>query len=518
MAHDTSENNKRIAKNTILLYIRMLFLMIISLYTSRVILKALGVEDYGIYNVVGGIVIMSSFFRNTLSGATQRFLAICLGKNDTIELHATFRTTMFLHVAICVITIILAESIGLWFLNEKLVIPEERLYAANFVYQFSVYTFVFATLSAPYTAVIIAREKMGVFAYFSLIEAIVNLIIAYVINNGEFDRLVLYGLLMFFNSLLLQIIYVIYCRKHFDETRFNIKYESAILRKMTSFMGWSFYANIAGVFYGQGINILLNMFFGPAVNAARGLAYQIQSAVLHFTTNFQMAVNPQIYKYYASGRINDMYTLMKRSSRFSFYVLLIICMPVILSADIIFKLWLVEVPQNAVLFCQLVLIISLIDTVSSPLTTATKATGKLKKNALLGGTNLLMIIPISYFFLVLGYPPAVVFYVNIMIALIGMMIRLYINKHLINFPVKDFLRDVFARGWLIAIIAGALPYTLYVLMPRNIITLIVVTICSVITNVIVIYLIGITREEKYFLTNKVKQILLKNDKSTDYSM
>lgn len=509
MSSTSANNNKRIAKNTILLYFRMILLMFVNLYTSRVVLEALGVEDYGIYNVVGGLVIISSFFRNTMASATQRFLSYNIGKGNIDEIQDTFKTSLFLHVIICLVTLILAECVGVWFLNTQLIIPEDRVYAANVVFQFSIISFIYDTISVPYNAVIIAREKMGVFAYMSLLEAFLKLFVAYIIMIDVQDRLIFYGVLMMVNSILMRSVYTSYCKRHFQEAVFSLRYNQKILKDMTGYMGWSLYANMSGAFFGQGVNVVLNMFFGPAVNAARGLAYQIQHAIRNFAINFQTAVNPQIVKYYASDNLKEMYILMKRSSRFSFYVLLIICMPVILTTDIIFDLWLTKVPEHAIIFCQLVLIISLIDTISNPLTTATKATGKMKLNAILGGTNLLMNIPVSYVFLKYGYAPVTVFYINILFSLTGMLIRLYINRRLIKFPVLDFIRDVFLRGWMIAFIAGVAPYVVNYYMPRNILTLIVVSMVSLCSCLVVISLLGITSGERNFLLSKIKDVYLK---------
>ena len=505
----TSANNKRIAKNTIFLYFRMLFLMLISFYTSRVILNALGAENYGIYNVVGGLVIISSFFRTTMAGATQRFLSYSIGKGNIEEIKETFKTSLFLYVMICLISFILVESIGTWILNTHLIIPKDRIFAANVVFQFSIISFMYNTISVPYNAVIIAREKMGVFAYMSILEALLKLMVAYIITIDTQDRLILYGLLIMFNSIIMRSVYTSYCKRHFQEAVFSLKYSPKILKEMTGYMGWSLYANMSGAFFGQGVNIVLNMFFGPAVNAARGLAYQIQHAVRNFATNFQTAVNPQIVKYYASDNLNEMYVLMKRSSRFSFYVLLIICMPVFLTADIIFDFWLTKIPEHSIIFCQLVLIISLIDTISNPLTTATKATGKMKLNAILGGTNLLMNIPVSYVFLKYGFAPVTVFYINIFFSISGMFIRLYINRRLINFPVWDFIKDVFLRGWMIVLLAGIVPCVINYHMPRNILTLIVVSIVSICSCLVIISLCGMTSGERNFFLSKIKDVYVK---------
>lgn len=509
MSSTSANNNKRIAKNTLLLYFRMILLMFVNLYTSRVVLEALGVEDYGIYNVVGGLVIISSFFRNTMASATQRFLSYNIGKGNIDEIQDTFKTSLFLHVIICLVTLILAECVGVWFLNTQLIIPEDRVYAANFVFQFSIISFIYDTISVPYNAVIIAREKMGVFAYMSMLEAFLKLFVAYIIMIDVQDRLIFYGVLMMVNSVLMRSVYTSYCKRHFQEAVFSFKYNPKILREMTGYMGWSLYANMSGAFFGQGVNVVLNMFFGPAVNAARGLAYQIQHAIRNFAINFQTAVNPQIVKYYASDNLKEMYILMKRSSRFSFYVLLIICMPVILTTDIIFDLWLTKIPEHAIIFCQLVLIISLIDTISNPLTTATKATGKMRLNAILGGTNLLMNIPVSYVFLKYGYAPVTVFYINILFSLTGMMIRLYINRRLIKFPVWDFIKDVFLRGWMIALLAVIAPYVVNYYMPRNILTLVVVSMVSICSCLVIISFWGITSGERNFLLSKIKDIYLK---------
>ncbi len=509
MPNGTISNNKRIAKNTLVLYVRMLFLMMVSLYTSRVILEALGVTDYGIYNVVGGLVVISSFFRTTMAGATQRFLSYSIGRGKADEIQDTFKTALFLHAIICLVTLVLVEGIGVWVLNTQLLIPEDRLCAANFIFQFSIVSFIYNTISVPYNAVIIARERMDVFAYMSLLEALLKLLVAYIIMTDVQDRLILYGFLIMINSILMRSVYTFYCKRHFHEAVFSIKYNPAILKDMTGYMGWSLYSNMAGAFYGQGVNVVLNMFFGPSVNAARGLAYQIQHAVRNFAVNFQTAVNPQIVKYYASDNLGEMYVLMKRSSRFSFYVLLMICMPVILTADIIFNLWLNKIPENSIIFCQLVLIISLIDTISNPLTTATKATGKMKLNAILGGTNLLLNIPVSYIFLKSGFPPVTVFYINIFFSITAMLIRLYINSRLIEFPIWDFIKDVFLRGWMIALLAGLAPYTANFYMPRDIIGLVVVSAVSIISCGTVILLWGITSGERDFFLSKIKDVYVK---------
>lgn len=316
---NNSENNKRIVRNTGMLYIRMLLTMTVSLYTSRVVLNTLGVVDFGIYNVVGGVVLMFSFLNSSMSSATQRFLSIELGKQDYLQLKKVFSMSVNIHAIIAIAIFILAETIGLWFLNARLVIPADRIVAANWVYQFSIFAFMLTIMNVPYNATIIAHERMKVYAYVSIIEVFLKLTIVVVLVFSGFDKLKLYSLLVFVVSIIVWIIYKVYCKRNFHETSYIYFWEKSLYKTLINYAGWNLFGNIAGVTFNQGINIMLNLFFGPTINAARSIAYQINSAVSGFVSNFQIAMNPQIVKSYALEDLKYMHQLIFQGAKYSFF-------------------------------------------------------------------------------------------------------------------------------------------------------------------------------------------------------
>ena len=393
---DNSSSNKRIAKNTLLLYARMLLLLAVSLYTSRIVLATLGIEDYGLYNVVGGIVVMFTFISKAMGNSTSRYITFALGKGDKAELKNVVGVSFFIHWILAGVILVLAETVGLWFLYNKMVIPEARMTAAFWVYQFSVVSCMVSIISVPFNSMIIAHEKMGAFAFISILDAVLKLLIVYLIQISSFDKLIFYAALLLGVMILDRLIYQVYCHRHFEEAR-NIKYQkSGLVKQMTSFAVWSLVGNLSYVCYTQGLNILLNMFFGPAVNAARGVAVQVESVINGFVTNFQTAVNPQITKSYAAdekGRVRDLLFL---SSKFSFYLLLILCLPVFLEAPAILGLWLVEVPDHTVNFIRLLILIMMAQSLHNPVSMIKSATGQIKAYQLIIGGILLLIIPISY--------------------------------------------------------------------------------------------------------------------------
>src|SRR5690554_2679044 len=406
-----------------MLYFRMILTMLVSLYTSRVILNTLGVEDYGIYNVVGGVVSMFAFFNSAMSSATQRFLSYEIGKGDFVQLRKTFNATQIIHICIAVFIFILAETVGLWFVKNYLVIPPERLNAAIWVYHFSVLSFMVSIIQVPYNATIIAHERMNVYAYVSIIEVLLKLLIVFMLTWITYDKLILYGILHFGVMFLIAAIYRIYTRKNFEESKFEVVKDKGLYKTLISYSGWNLFGNIAGVAQGQGINIILNIFFGPVVNAARGIATQVQSAVNSFVSNFQMAVKPQIIKSYAANEKDYMISLIIQSSKYSFYLLFILSLPIILEVDQILKIWLITVPEYASIFTVLVLVIILINSISGPLMTAVQAAGKIAIYQAVIGTLLFLTLPISYVFLKLGYPPEVTLYITIVIEVIALIFR-----------------------------------------------------------------------------------------------
>ena len=373
-------DSKRIARNTLLLYSRMMLMMFISLYTSRLVLKILGVEDYGIYNIVGGIVAMFSFIGGAMIAATQRFLNFYMGKNDNIKLKQVFNASLIIHIFIALIIIVISETIGLWFLYNKLIIPNIRFDAAFWCFQISILSTAFVIMSYPYNATIIAHEKMKAFAYVALVEASLKLLIVYLLQIQKGDKLILYGFLMMIIQISVTLLYVSYCKKHFKETKLQFKgIPIKLYKEIISFSGWNFLGNIANVCLMQGTNILLNMFFGPTVNAAKGISGQVQNAVNSFCVNFQTAQNPQIVKSYAANEMEEMHKLVFRSSRFSFYLVLLFSVPIIIKSEDILNIWLENPPEYSSVFVQYTMLFILIRSLANPLLTSSLATGNVKK-------------------------------------------------------------------------------------------------------------------------------------------
>ncbi len=490
-----------------MLYFRMILTMLVSLYTSRVVLNILGVEDYGIYNVVGGVVAMFGFFNSAMSSATQRFLSFELGKGDFVQLRKTFNATQIIHIGIAVLIFILAETVGLWFVNKYLVIPTERMEATLWVYHFSVLSFMVSIVQVPYNATIIAHERMNVYAYVSILEVSLKLLIVFILTWISYDKLKLYGNFQFGVVFIITAIYRIYTRQNFNESKFLMVKDKKLYKTLISYSGWNLFGNIAAVAKEQGVNIILNIFYGPVVNAARGVSTQVQSAVQSFVTNFQMAVNPQIVKSYASDEKEYMTSLIIRSSKFSFYLMFILSLPIILEADQILKLWLKTVPEYSSIFTILVLVVILIDCVSGPLMTAIQATGKIKVYQSVVGSLLILILPISYFYLKLGYSPEVTLYINIVISIIVLFFRLYIVWKLLDFPVLSFIKEIILKNMLIIPLSLAVPLILRISMNDSILRLITVILFSVIWDALLIYLIGLNQSEKSLVMRGVQKII-----------
>lgn len=499
--------SKLIAKNTLMLYFRMILTMLVSLYTSRIILNTLGVEDFGIYNIVGGVVSMLAFFNSAMSSATQRFLSYEIGKGDFVQLRKIFNATQIIHIGIAVFVIILAETIGLWFIKTYLVIPIERMEAAIWVYHFSVFSFIISILQVPYNATIIAHEKMNVYAYVSILEAFLKLLIVFMLTWILFDKLKLFGILHFGVTFIIAAFYRLYTFKNFEEVNFELVKDKQLYKTLINYSGWNLFGNIAAVLKGQGVNILLNVFYGPVVNAARGIAIQVQAAVNSFVSNFQLAVNPQIIKSYATEKREYMTLLIIRSAKFSFYLLFLVSLPIILEADQILQLWLKTVPHYTSIFTILVLIIILIDCISGPLMTAIQATGKIKVYQAVVGTLLILILPISYLFLKLGYPPDITLFINIIISIIALSIRLYILWKLMSFPILMFIKEVILKNFLIVLLSFSLPLFVRNMMNADIYRLIIVMIIAFIWNAIVIYFIGLNKSEKEIVSKGINKIV-----------
>lgn len=434
-------NNRRIAINTIFLYVRTIIVLGLSLYTSRVILKVLGEEDFGIYNVVGGVIVLFSFLTNALTASTQRYLNYNMGLNDSKKISLTFDVALVAHISITIFFLILAETIGLWFVQTQLNIPIERQNAAIWVYHFTIIATAINILVIPYRSSIIATEKMSQFALFSIIEAVFKFVIVLILPYIKLDSLILYSLLMVFVSILLLLMYYLSCRNQLFFTKFNFEWDYGLYKEMLSFSGWYLFGGAAIVGARQGGNILLNIFKNVSINAAVGIANQVRAAVVNFVSSFQTAFTPQIVKLCASGEQSKLLELLYRSTKFSFVLYVIIAVPVIFFCDSILNLWLYEVPAHAVLFTQLVVITTSFDVLSTPLWTSIGAIGDIRKYQIVVSLILLSILPLSYFALSLGWNSEIVFVLDLIANLLAFIYRVYFAKQYVGFNYAEYLKN-----------------------------------------------------------------------------
>ena len=509
MPLDNSVNNKRIAKNTMLLYVRMLFIMAVQLYTSRVVLNTLGVVDYGLYNVVGGIVTMFAFLNGAMVTSTQRYITFELGKGNMQRLKEVFTTCVQIHLIISFIIIILGESIGLWFLYEKMVIPAERFSAAMWVYQLSVLTMCVQVMSVPYNSDIVAHEQMGIFAAISVVEVVLKLAAVYMLVIGDFGKLIMYAIFIACVQLFIQLLYKGYCNRHFVESKIVRAFDKQLAKEMGKFMGWNIWGNLAASLFGTGLNLLLNIFFGPVVNAARAVAVQVETAIANFSSNFLMAVNPQITKLYAQNNLQDMHKLLFRTSKFTFILMLIISLPVVIEADMILTVWLKIVPDYTVIFLRLLLAIVIIDSVARPLMTAAAATGDVKLYQSLIGGILLSIVPIAYIVLKLGGSPASVYVVHLVICIIAFLTRLWIIKPMIKLSIRHYFSNVILRCAVVLLVSSPLSLLVKHLLPVGIISTIMVCVVCVLVATITSYMLGLDKGERQFVNTKGMELIRK---------
>ena len=506
---NTTENNKRIAKNTLLLYVRMLFMMAVSLYTSRVVLNALGVEDFGIYNVVGGVVAMFTVLSGSLSAAISRFITYELGKRNQENLNKIFSSAITIQLGLAGIIILLAETVGIWFLNVKMNIPEIRMEAANWVFQFSILTFAINLISVPYNASIIAHEKMSAFAYISILEAIGKLAIAYLIVVSPIDKLIFYAILMCIVALIVRFTYGNYCKRHFSECTYHFIWDKQLLKQMFGFAGWNFIGASSAVLRDQGGNVVINLFCGPTVNAARGIAFQVNTAVNQFVANFMTALNPQITKSYAVGNKEYMMTLLFQGARLSFYMLLLLSLPILVNTHYILELWLKIVPEHAVLFVQLVLIFAMSESISQPLITAMLATGKIRNYQIIVGGLQMMNLPISYLLLRLGFFPEIVIIVAICISQCCLAARLVLLRGMIGISIRKYLQKVYFNILTVSAISIVLPLISTQYIDETFIGFIIVSLIAVVCTIISIYFIGCNRQERQSIHQKLDTIRTK---------
>lgn len=502
-------NNKRIAKNTLLLYVRTLFIMLVTLYTSRVVLNTLGVSDYGIYNVVGGVVAMFGFINASMSSATQRYITFALGKGDIADLRKIFSTALQIHVLIAALIVVLGETVGLWFMYTQMQIPADRMNAAFWVLQCSIVSSVVMIISVPYNADIIAHERMSAFAYISIIEAVLRLAIVYLLLAFSYDKLILYAFLTLAVQLLIRFCYSSYCNKHFPESKYRHVWDKFLFKEMTGFAGWGMFSSLSGILSGQGLNMLLNVFFGPVVNAARAVAVQVQDAILQFIGNFQMAINPQITKTYANGEMEDMHKLMFRSARFTFYLLFVVSLPVLFETNFILTVWLKTVPENTVIFLRIMICVSLLYPLSNPLIIANQATGQVRNFQFVSGLILLFILPVSYICLSFGLPAYSVFVVHFIMEFTTLFYRLRLLRSSINIRFIDYFKNVFFRVVLVVAISIIIPIAIYNYMGNTIIRFFLICIICILSVGLSAYTVGLSHNERLFIKSKAIYIFNK---------
>ena len=490
----------------------MALLMLVTLYTSRVVLDALGVEDYGIYNVVGGVVTMLSFISSSLSGATSRFITFEIGRGNNDKIRKVFRCSLTIYYIFAIIILVLAETIGLWFVCNELVIPANRLNAAIWGYQCSVLMFIVSIISIPYNAIIIAYEKMSAFAYISIYEAMTKLVIAILIPFCLIDKLIVYAVLLLLMQLSVRFIYMRYSWKHFDETK-DAKWlwDSNFSRELLSYAGWTMNGNLAIIGYSQGISILLNIFFGPIVNAARAISLQVENAVNQMLSGFTMAIRPQIVKSYAQGDLQYMHSLLLKGTKFSFFLTLIFVVPLSLNLEYILGLWLKEVPQYACVFSQMLLLSSLGMALSRPTIMAVHATGKLKKFQLVEGTLLLTIVPISYVGLKwFNLSPYSVIAVYLIVETLTQFVRVWIIYPMISLSIGRYFKDIILQIFKILIPIGITVYLLYTYNYCNSFgSLITNVLVSLIITVLSIYFLGLSSGERAPILNKIQLLKIR---------
>ncbi|MBQ4406183.1 MAG: oligosaccharide flippase family protein [Bacteroidales bacterium] len=503
----SSSSTSRIAKNTLLLYFRQILIMLVSLYTVRVVLNVLGAEDYGIYNVVAGVVTMFGFLSGAMATASQRYFAFDLGKEDYEHLKTTFSVTFQIYILLAAIIVVLAETIGLWFVMNKLVIPPERMTAAIWIYQAAVFSFLLTLITTPYMASIIAHENMNIYAYVSIVEAVLKLAIVFVLQVLDYDKLILYAFLLTTVGIITTAIYRIYCKRNYSECKFQFVQDKALFKELASYSGWNLFGASIGVIKNQFINILLNLYFGVVVNAARAIASQVHHAVTSFSHNFNTALRPPIVKTYAAGDKDETMKLVFRGCKFTYFLMYVFALPLILEMDTVLNLWLETPPDYAVIFTSLALVDAVIDSISYPLMALAQATGKIRFYQSVVGGILMLNFPIAWIALKLGAPAYSVMIVAIIITFAAAVVRLFIIKRLAQFSIKQFLIKSALPCIMVSILSVILPLIIVINLEENFLRLCITTCVSVISMGVCVLWVGMSKVEREMVYVKATEKL-----------
>ena len=504
-----AHNNKRIAKNTAFLYTGMIVRMFVAFYTSRLVLDALGVDDFGIYNVVGGAAVMFVFFSSSLTNATQRYLNYEMATGTPERVRQIFNQNFLIYAAICLLTLLVGGIIGNWLVEDVLVIGAGRIEAAKAVLWASLFSLIFSLMGSVYESVLVARENMKAFAYVNVFEALLRLGVAFSIQFVPADRLICYAIFIALAEVISKSIIILYCRRLYPETRLLWFFDWRLVRELFAFIGWNLYSGAAWMAVEQGFNIFLNLFFGPAVNAARGIALQVNLAVNNFSLNFYKAVQPQIVKTYASRELQQFYTLISSSSRLSFFLLLMLCVPLILRSDYVLQLWLTDVPPYTSQFVEWVLIYSLVFSLNTPLWTAIQAVGHLRATSLYGNTVYLLALPATYVLLKLGFPPYSIFQMLVVVRILYLIIAIrMLNRH-VDFPLSSYCRHIVLPILLVSVVSVLPAVIINHFLPDNFGGLVVLCFAYVLILLPTAYFLGVTPQERVYLLSAAQNLLKK---------
>lgn len=486
----------------------------VSLYTSRVVLNVLGVSDYGIYSVIGGVVALFVFLNGAMSSATQRFLAIDIGREDWNRLHKTFNIALIIHIGIALMILFIAETAGLWFINHKLVIPGDRIEEANFVYQLSILSSIITITQVPFNAIIIVRERMSAFALIGIVEVLLKLIIVYLLYISAFDKLKTYAVLLVVVAFLVSTIYKIYCVRNFKETKFKFFTDRKIYKELLAYSGWNLFGNVAAVAKGQGTNVLLNLFFGTVVNAAYGIMIQVQGAIGGFVQNFQTAINPQIYKSYGRGDRQTMQYVMFKSSKLSFFLLLILVCPVVFNIHFVLTWWLKNPPAYTAMFVVLMLVNLTIESISYPLITGALATGKIKWYQVVVGTTLILNLPVNYFIFRADPDPVYFLYVAILLSVVTLVFRVLFLRKMLRLNIRIFFREVLWPVIAVSLLCFGISYLMnaWIGKAANFIQLLYESVFLMSIISVLIFFIGLSASERASVMKLAKKRVARNIK------
>lgn len=501
-------NNKRIAKNTLALYARMLFAMFVGLYTSRVVLNTLGAVDFGIYNVVGGVVVLFSFLNSTMAAATQRFLAFEMGKgNDLSAVRKVFSASMTIHIVLGILIVLLSETVGIWFIEYQMNIPSDRITAAHIVFQFSIISCFLSIIQVPYDSLMIAHEQFGIYALFNIGAVLFKLVLVILLTKINYDKLILYAFFMMVNSILFRVIAKIYCLSKYKESRFYLVKDISLYKKIGSFAGWNLSTHGVLVVRTQGVNMLLNHFCGSLLNAARGIGIQVNGTLTQLSGNFQSAVVPQITKLFAAGRVNEMNDLAIKSSKLSYLLLILLVSPFIVDTEYVLNLWLGNVPEYAVIITRFTLAVTLIDSLSGTIGYVALATGDLKKYQLTISSVLIMVFFGSWIALAMGAEPQYAYVVEMVVLFAALFTRLWLLNGMVNFPCMKYIKEVVIKGVVMLAMSIIVAYCIQTLMEPSFLRFCCVCASSMLTTTLIGYYVILTYTEREFVRNFIKSKL-----------